>query len=176
MARKFQISVIGFDTRLCTAGAYAAAYRVGREVAKQGGIVIDGGLGGVMEAACKGAREGGGFSVGIVPSSDSAQANQYCDAVIATGFGFARNFPVVYSGDAVIIVGGGAGTLTEVAAAYGIGKRIVAVAGTGGTADKWAGMFMDGRKTVRILKARSPEGAVRKAMRISSSREKVRPG
>jgi SLOG-like protein len=62
-----------------------------------------------MEAASKGASEAGGLAVGIVPSADLAQANKYCDVVVATGLGWSRNFVVAYSGDAVIVVGGGAG-------------------------------------------------------------------
>lgn len=118
-----------------------------------------------MEAASKGARDAGGLCVGVIPSADPAQANRYCDLVIATGLGKSRNFLVAYSGDAMIIVGGGAGTLIEAAAAYQASKPIVAVRGTGGVADEWAGKYFDERKTVKITEGLSPEDAVKKAMR-----------
>ena len=71
-----------------------------------------------MEAASRGAKDGGGFVIGIIPQGDKAAANEFCDAVIATGIGFARDFLAAYSADAIIVVGGGAGTLIEIAAAY----------------------------------------------------------
>src|SRR6266852_1167839 len=82
MVRRVQISVVGFNEDSCTEVAREAAYRVGKEIAREGATVICGGLGGVMEAASKGASEAGGLSVGIIPSSDSAQANKYCDFVV----------------------------------------------------------------------------------------------
>src|SRR5450759_3258955 len=92
MARRVQISVVGFDADSCTEVARDAAYRVGKAIAREGGTVICGGLGGVMEAASEGALDAGGHSVGIIPSADSAQANQYCDLVVSTGLGKSRNF------------------------------------------------------------------------------------
>jgi hypothetical protein len=125
-----------------------------------------------MEAASRGAHAAGGHSVGIVPSADSAQANRYCDFVIATGLGKSRNFVVAYSGDAMVVVGGGAGTLIEAAVAYQADKPIVAVKGTGGVADEWAGRYLDSRQARRILEASSPEDAVKKVMRELSSKTK----
>jgi len=172
MARGAQISVVGFNADSCTEVARDAAYRVGRAIAQEGGTVVCGGLGGVMEAACKGARDAGGRSVGIVPSDDLSEANRYCDVVIATGLGKSRNFLVAYSGDAMVVVGGGAGTLTEVAAAYQSSKPIVAVRGTGGVADEWARKPLDGRRTVVILEGASPEEAVKMAVRELARRGK----
>jgi uncharacterized protein (TIGR00725 family) len=165
MGRRVQISVVGNNADACTQVAYDAAYRVGRAIAAEGGVVVTGGLGGVMEAASKGASDAGGLSVGIIPSADSAQANGYCDLVIATGLGKSRNFLVAYSGDAVVVVGGGAGTLIEATAAYQAAKVVVAVRGTGGVADELAGRYLDDRRTVKILEGSGPEDAVRKAMR-----------
>ncbi len=167
-ARRTQVSVVGFNADSCTEVARSAAYRVGKAVAEQGGVVVCGGLGGVMEAACEGARDAGGLSVGIVPSAETAQANKYCDVVVATGLGKSRDFLVAYSGDAVVVVGGGAGTLIEVAAAYQAGKPVVAVKGTGGVADHWAGRHLDDRKRGTVLEGASPEAAVKKAMREAS--------
>jgi len=168
VVRKLQISVIGYDAKLCTKAAYEAAYQVGRSLAKAGAVLINGGLGGVMEAASKGATEAGGLAIGIIPSDDADLANAYCVIVIPSGFGFARNFLVVNSADAVIVVGGGAGTLTEAAAAYGVGKPIFAVKGTGGVADSWAGKYFDDRKTVKVAVAESAEAAVTMALKAAS--------
>lgn len=88
-----------------------------------------------MKGASEGAKEAGRMTVGIVQSDDVEQANEYCDAVVATGTGYIRNFFVVYSGDVVIIVGGGAGTMIEAATAYLNAKPIIAIRGTGGVAD-----------------------------------------
>jgi uncharacterized protein (TIGR00725 family) len=164
MERRAHISVVGYNEDTCTKIAYDAAYRVGKAIAKEGGVVICGGLGGVMEAACKGARDAGGLSIGIIPSSDSGDANPYCDLVIATGLGKARNFLIAYSGEAMIVVGGGAGTLIEAAVAYQTEKPVVAVKGSGGVADAWAGKSIDERRTTVILDASSPEDAVKKVM------------
>src|SRR5438445_11603517 len=113
MVRRVQISVVGFNEDSCTPAARDAAYRVGKAIAKRGGAVISGGVGGVMEAASKGAIDAGGLAVGIVPSADLAQANKYCDCVVATGLGWSRNFVVAASGDAMVVEGGGAGTLAR---------------------------------------------------------------
>jgi uncharacterized protein (TIGR00725 family) len=175
MTRRAQISVVGFNEDSCTEAAREAAYRVGRAIAKEGGTVVCGGLGGVMEAACRGAHDAGGQSVGIVPSDDPSQANRHCDVVVATGLGKSRNFLVAYSGDAMVVVGGGAGTLIEVAAAYQASKPVVAVRGTGGVADEWAGKHLDDRRTGAMLEGSSPEDAVKKAMR-ELSRHGKSPG
>jgi len=165
MVRRVQISVVGFDADSCTEVAREAAYKVGRAIAREGGTVVCGGLGGVMEAASRGAMDAGGRSVGIIPSSDADEANKYCEVVIATGLGRTRNFVVAYSGDGMIVVGGGAGTLSEVAAAYEVAKPIVTVRGTGGVADEWAGRYLDARRTRLIGGGSSPEDAVKKVMR-----------
>jgi uncharacterized protein (TIGR00725 family) len=87
--------------------------------------LICGGLGGVMEAACRGAKEAGGMTVGILADLDRSDANPYVDVVVATGLGEARNALVVNAADAVIAVGGGYGTLSEIGLALRAGKRVV---------------------------------------------------
>ena len=84
-----------------------------------------GGLGGVMEAACRGAKAAGGTTVGILPGTERSAANEHVDVAIATGLGEARNTLVVRAADAVIAVGGGYGTLSEIALALKAGKRVV---------------------------------------------------
>jgi uncharacterized protein (TIGR00725 family) len=87
---------------------------IGREIAKNGAILVCGGLDGVMEAACRGAVSEGGLTVGILPGTSRNDANQYVKIPIVTGIGYARNIVVVKSAQAVIAVGGGYGTLTEI--------------------------------------------------------------
>jgi uncharacterized protein (TIGR00725 family) len=98
---------------------------VGRELAARGAVLICGGLGGVMEAACRGAKDAGGRTIGILPGTDRAAANPFVDAAIPTGLGEARNALVVRAADALIAVGGGYGTLSEIALALKAGKRVV---------------------------------------------------
>ncbi len=87
--------------------------------------MVCGGLGGVMEAACRGAKDGGGVTVGILPGTDRAAANAFVDVAIPSGLGEARNALVVRAADALIAVGGGYGTLSEIALALKAGKRVV---------------------------------------------------
>jgi uncharacterized protein (TIGR00725 family) len=103
----------------------AVAELVGKELGARGVVVVCGGLGGVMEAVCRGAQGAGGLTVGILPGLDRSDANPFVDVVIATGMGEARNALVVNAADAVIAVGGGYGTLTEIGLALRAGKRVV---------------------------------------------------
>src|SRR2546425_11854614 len=117
-----------------------------------------------MEAAGRGAKEKGGMVVGIIPNEDMSYANPYCDIIIPTGIGFARNFITAYSADAAIVVGGGAGTFIEACVAYQKGKPIVALTGTGGTADKMADTFLDDRETVKGISYSSQKATVDEAL------------
>jgi uncharacterized protein (TIGR00725 family) len=110
-----------------TAEEIATAEEVGRLLAARGAVVVCGGLGGVMEAACRGAKEGGGRTVGILPGGDRAAANPHVDVAIATGLGEARNALVVRAADVVIAVGGAYGTLSEIALALKTGTPVVGV-------------------------------------------------
>ena len=169
MPRRAQILVIGFGKDHCPEVAYQAAYQVGLEVARRDGLLISGGLGGVMEAASRGAKDGGGFVVGIVPQDDKGAANEFCDTVIATGMGFARDFVTAYSADAIVIVGGGAGTMIEAAAAYQKGIPIIAIKGTGGMADRLVDTYIDDRKVEPILGENTPQKAVERAFALIKS-------
>jgi uncharacterized protein (TIGR00725 family) len=162
--RLIQVLVIGSDGDHCPQTTYDAAKEVGAQIAARNAITVTGGLGGVMEAACRGAKEKGGMVVGIIPNEDMSYANPYCDIIIPTGIGFARNFITAYSADVAIVVGGGAGTYIEACVAYQKGKPIVALTGTGGTADKIADTFLDDRKTVKVISASSPKDAVDQAL------------
>ena len=105
--------------------ALDAALEVGRLIARSGAVVVCGGLGGVMEAASRGAREEGGLVIGILPGNSPADANPWVDLPIATGLGYTRNSLVVMNADAIIAVDGEYGTLSEIA--YGLiqGKKVV---------------------------------------------------
>ena len=105
----------------------AHAEAVGAELARRGAVLICGGLGGAMEAACRGARGAGGTTVGILPGMDREHANPYVDVAIPTGMGEMRNALVVRAADAVIAVGGGFGTLSEIALALKAGKPVVGI-------------------------------------------------
>jgi uncharacterized protein (TIGR00725 family) len=160
--RRVQILVVGSDSDHCTELANKLAYEVGEEVALKGAVLVTGGLGGVMEAASKGAKARGGLVVGIIPQNEKRYANAYCDVVISTGLGYSRNFVTAYSGDAVIVVGGGAGTAIEARVAYLKGKPIIAIKGNGGTADKIGGHYLDDRREVKVMAEEGPKIAVEK--------------
>jgi len=102
-----------------------AAEAVGRELARRGAVLVCGGLGGVMEAACRGAKQAGGTTVGILAGKDRSDANPFVDIAIATGLGQARNAVIVRAADAVVAIGGGYGTLSEIALALRRSKRVV---------------------------------------------------
>jgi uncharacterized protein (TIGR00725 family) len=104
-----------------------AAEQVGRGLAEAGAITVCGGLGGVMAAACRGASSAGGLTVGILPGDDRAAANQWVQAVIPTGLGELRNGLVVRAADVLVAVGGGHGTLSEIALALKAGRPVVGI-------------------------------------------------
>ena len=117
------IAVIGGST--CTAAETAVAEETGRLLAQHGAVLVCGGLSGVMEAAARGAKANRGTTVGILPGADPQAANQYIDVPLATGLGEMRNFLIVRTAHAVIAIGGGLGTLSEIALAQRIGKPVV---------------------------------------------------
>jgi hypothetical protein len=145
------IAVVG--GQLCTDDEARTAYEVGRLLAQAGSVLICGGLTGVMEAACKGAKEAGGTTIGILPGPFRSDANPYVDYAIATDMGQARNAIIVRTSDAVIAIGGEYGTLSEIAMALKMGKRVVAIS-------SWD-IANRGVVDDKILRADSPEGAVR---------------
>ena len=128
------------------------AYEVGTEIAKNKYILVCGGKGGVMEFACKGAKDHGGLTVGIMPELNIERANKYLDIIIPTGINFSRNFIVQNSGIAVIMIGGNYGTLSELAYALLFKKKIVALHSEWAKIDK------------KIIVAKSATDAVQKAI------------
>lgn len=106
---------------------YATALETGREIARRKFTLLCGGMGGVMEAACRGAKSEGGLTVGIIPGELKHEANPYVDIPVVTGMGHGRNIIVVRSCDAIIAIGGSFGTLSEIAFALRLGVPVVGI-------------------------------------------------
>jgi uncharacterized protein (TIGR00725 family) len=120
MNRNWVVGVIGQHS--CDAKLYEVAYQIGKGIAERNATLICGGLGGVMEAACRGAKEAGGFTIGVLPGSFEEDANPYVDLKIVTGLGEARNLVIVLTASALIACGGQFGTLSEIAFALAHNK------------------------------------------------------
>ena len=123
MVRPVHVAVVGAGT--ADVKTEAIAEDVGRLVAGRGAILVCGGLGGVMEAACRGAKSAGGTTVGILPGLEREEANAWVDVAIPTGLGEARNALVVRAADVLVAIGGEFGTLSEIALALKTGKPVV---------------------------------------------------
>jgi uncharacterized protein (TIGR00725 family) len=119
------IGVIG-ASRPSGAG-YAAAFEVGRLIARQGGVLVCGGLGGVMEAASRGCSEQGGLVLGILPGPEPEQANPFVTLAVPTNMGHARNVIIAHTARALIAVEGAFGTLSEMAVALKLGRPVIAL-------------------------------------------------
>jgi hypothetical protein len=152
------IAVVGSGT--ASDELRALAEEVGREVARQNAVLITGGLGGVMEAASRGAHEEGGVTVGILPGTNSKDANSWVEVPIATGMGQARNVIVVTAAHAIIAVGGEYGTLSEIAHALKTGKPVVGL-------HTWELSKEFAQQDEGIILATSPEEAVNLAVALA---------
>jgi uncharacterized protein (TIGR00725 family) len=158
MTDKIFISVIGESE--ATPKNYKLGEEVGREIAKAGAILVCGGLYGIMEAACKGAKSEGGTTIGILPGSKREEANPYIDFPIITGVGYARNKFVVKTGMVCIAVGGSYGTLSEIAFALGYNIPVIGL-------NTWE-IHQYGQKKAddKIIYVKTPREAVKKALAI----------
>ncbi len=125
MASALDIVIAVCGAGCCDEHLASRAEEVGRYLAEAGATLICGGLGGVMAAACRGARAAGGRTVGILPGKDRQAANPDVEIAIATGLGEARNLTIVASADAVIAMAGGYGTLSEIALARKLGRPVI---------------------------------------------------
>ena len=139
------------------------AEAVGRELAKRQVMVACGGLSGVMEAVCRGAKEAGGTTIGILPGSEPAAANQWVDMAVCTGIGYARNVAVVFTGRAVIAVDGAYGTLSEIGHALASDIPVIAL-------DSWS-FSRNGDVDRSMVLARDPVDAVEKALEAARLRD-----
>jgi uncharacterized protein (TIGR00725 family) len=137
------------------------AEQVGKELARRGAVVVCGGLGGVMEAACKGAKAEGGTTVGILPTADRHAANPHVDIAIATGLGEARNAIVVRAADVLIAIDGEFGTLSEIALALRTGTPVVGI-------DTWD-LSIGGNEIDAVLRVHDPVAAVEAALALAAS-------
>jgi uncharacterized protein (TIGR00725 family) len=140
-----------------------AAKAVGRALAEAGAVLICGGRGGVMEAACQGAKAAGGVTIGILPGTDRREANPYVDIPIVTGIGVARNAIIARTVQAAVAVGGSYGTLSEIAFALAFGVPVVGL----GT---WE-VQREGHPPAPIAYAATPEEAVARALALARHRE-----
>ncbi len=145
------------------------AEQLGRLLIDAGFRLVTGGLGNVMEATSKGARSSPswreGLIVGVLPGKTGRAANPNVDIVVPTGLGISRSMVLVAMADVVIVVGGGAGTMTEVGLAWQLGKPGVALTPAGGWGAQFAGTQPDARRPDRVHPASSPEAAVQLAQR-----------
>jgi len=148
------VAVVG--AALAKADEERTAEEVGRGLAEAGVIVVCGGLGGVMEAACRGVKAGGGTAVGILPGASREDANRYVDVAIPTGLGQLRNGLVVRAADALVAVGGEFGTLSEIALALKAHKPVVALGG-------WE-LARDGEPIDAVVRATDAADAVTKVL------------
>ncbi|MGQ9492412.1 MAG: TIGR00725 family protein [Anaerolineae bacterium] len=151
------IAVIGAGR--CSAEVAALAEAVGQELAKRGAVLVCGGLGGVMEAACRGAKAAGGLTVGILPGTSRREANPYVDIPIVTGMGEARNVLVVQSAQAVIAIHGEYGTLSEIAHALKLGIPVIGL-------HTWQ-LAKEGHENQAIVRAQHAREAVEKALALA---------
>jgi hypothetical protein len=155
--RKF-IAVIGGGQ--CSKEEARLAEEVGRELARRGAILVCGGLGGVMEAACRGASLEGGTTIGILPGDDIQAANPHVQIPIVTSLGYARNIAVVKSARAVIAIGGSYGTLSEISHALQSGIPVIGL-------NTWS-LSRNGQEDKSIIPAQSPTEAVDKALDLAA--------
>ncbi len=152
--KKIYLAVVGAGS--ASSEIYELAEAVGREAAARGWIVLTGGLGGVMEAAAKGARAAGGLTLGILPGEDRREANSYIRVAVATNMSHARNAVMAHTADALIAVDGEYGTLSEVAFGLKLGKPVV------GLKIPW--------QVPGLLTAKDPKEAVARVAELIESR------
>ncbi len=155
------IAVVG-PGRDASAGELAAAEEAGAAIASAGATLVCGGLGGVMEAACRGARSRGGFTIGLLPGSDRDDANGWVVLALPTGLGEGRNALVVRAADAVVAIGGGWGTLSEIALALRRGLPVLGVA-------TWE-LVRGGEPVAGVRAVDDAATAVAEALRLAESR------
>jgi uncharacterized protein (TIGR00725 family) len=155
------IGVIGGEQ--ASVRALAQAEAVGAELARRGCTLICGGRGGVMEAACRGARSAGGLTIGVLPGTDRAEMNPYVDLPIVSGVGRARNLIIVLSADAVIAIDGGYGTLSEIGYALQYAKPLVGLS-------TWS-LTQAGVEGIPMLLSEDPVEAVALAMAAAAARD-----
>jgi len=167
MKKLIAVSGSDSDDGSLTEFALKAAEEVGYCIAKKGGVLICGGRGGIMESASKGAKKGGGLTVGILPGSKE-EANEFIDIAIPTYLGYFRNYILMSSADAIIGIAGRWGTLNEISFALNIDKPVIILKGSGG----WVDILSDKELLKKFERkpyiAQSTKEAVELAFKVSS--------
>jgi uncharacterized protein (TIGR00725 family) len=138
------------------------AEEAGQLLARAGATLVTGGLGGVMQAACRGAAGAGGLTIGILPGADAREANDYVRQAIPTGLGVMRNLVVVTAADAVLAIGGRHGTLSEIGLALRMGRHVV-------TLSSWRLESEHRLGGPRVHRARDPREAAAMALRLAQA-------
>jgi uncharacterized protein (TIGR00725 family) len=156
-----KIGIIGPNENMCTRELYEFGEQLGQRIATDNRIFICGGLGGFMEAVCKGIKQSAhtfnGQTIGILPDDTADTANPYIDVAIPTGMGIARNIIIVRTVDILIAAGGGSGTLSELAFAWQLGKKTLCVTLFEGWAREMAGIRVDPRHDSLLIPVNSIE-------------------
>ena len=156
-----RIGIIGPNNKMCSKELYDFGVQLGQEIARNDRIFVCGGLGGFMEAVCKGIKQSSdtfmGQTVGILPEDNAQTANPFIDIAIPTGIGIARNMLIIQTSDLIIAAGGGAGTLSEIAFAWQFEKKVLCVTLFDGWAKELAGRDLDTRKTGLLVAVSSIE-------------------
>jgi hypothetical protein len=156
-----KIGIIGPNNKMCSKELYDFGVQLGRQIATKDRTFVCGGLGGFMEAVCKGVKQShdtfSGQTVGILPDDTSDNANPFIDTAVPTGQGIARNIIIVRTSDIIFAAGGGAGTLSEIAFAWQLDKKVLCLTLFDGWAKELAGRNLDERKTDLLIPVSSIE-------------------
>jgi uncharacterized protein (TIGR00725 family) len=167
--RRHVLAAVGYAGTLSPA-TLALSLELGRRAVEAGFRVVTGGLFGVMEAVARGAHEAPGYRegdvVGVLPGYDRRAANPYIDIVVPTGMQIGRNVIIAAMADVIVVIGGGSGTLSEIAIGWQLGKPIITLPATGGWAEKLAGETLDDRRSDFVVGAETAEEAISFAVEL----------
>lgn len=154
-----KIGIIGPNKSVCSQNLYDFGVELGRQIASKDRVIICGGLGGFMEAVCKGAKHSpntfSGQTIGILPDDTSENANPFIDIAIPTGMGVARNIIIINTADIIVAAGGGAGTLSELAFAWQKKKKVLCLTAFGGWTEELASKNLDNRASGLLIAVNS---------------------
>ena len=172
--RKLQICVIGDSS--CNSDQESVAYELGEEIAKVDAVLICGGRGGIMKFVAKGVFDNNGISIGILPTADGHDANEYLSVVIPTNMGWTRNALVTMASDVIIVLGGKVGTLNEMSFGWMWGKPIISIVDERFNHNSWgiklAGQKIDDRRSDYIYPVKNPKEAIKLALELVNNLEK----
>ena len=150
-----KIGIIGPNNKMCSKELYDFGLQLGQQIATKDRTFVCGGLGGFMEAVCKGVKQSpdtfNGQTVGILPDDTADNANPFVDIAVPTGQGITRNIIIVRTADIIIAAGGGAGTLSEIAFAWQLEKKVLCVTLFEGWAKELAGKNLDDRQNGLLI-------------------------